>query len=297
MPIGGRSGVFAWFALVIGCAAPSAVPRGAHDVGARREGTSSNGLRYVDQGIGSTVVLVHAFQSDLREWDEVAPLLAASHRVIRYDGRGHGRSADLVGPTSATDDLRQLLDDLGVSKASIAGLSMGSEIALDFAIVHPDRVDRVVMVSPSVGGLRAAVSSDWVRPIVAAIQANDQARAATLWWHSPLFAGVRARGAAAERYRVVVEENTRIWSANPAHRRPLLPPAAQRLAQVTAPVLVITGEADARGFHDIADTIVARTPGARAETMAGAGHMISMEQPEELAARIGAFLAPKKAKP
>ena len=112
----------------------------------RREETTRHGLRYVIEGAGPPVVLIHAFQSDLREWDEVAPLLARSHRVIRYDVRGHGRSAGLVAPIAATDDLRQLLDEIGVGKASVVGLSMGSEIALDFALAHPGCVDRVVMV-------------------------------------------------------------------------------------------------------------------------------------------------------
>src|SRR5262245_26651634 len=56
------------------------------------EGTSAQGLHYQVTGSGDPVVLIHAFQMDLREWDEVAPVLAHTRRVIRYDVRGHGRS-------------------------------------------------------------------------------------------------------------------------------------------------------------------------------------------------------------
>jgi pimeloyl-ACP methyl ester carboxylesterase len=50
------------------------------------------GLCYRAEGSGPVVVLIHGFQMDLREWDEVAPIVAKSHRVVRYDLRGHGRS-------------------------------------------------------------------------------------------------------------------------------------------------------------------------------------------------------------
>jgi len=257
---------------------------------ARVEGMSRGGLHYIVEGSGPPVVLVHAFQMDAREWDEVVPLLAKSWRVIRYDVRGHGRSVSVTHPVAAHDDLRDLLDELHVPRASLVGLSMGSGIVLDAALAYPGRVDRVVMVSPTVAGVATMVPLEWMTPIIAAVRAGAKDSAAALWWASSMMAGARARGAAGWRYRRVVLENARIWGENPAMRASLDPPAGKRLESLEVPLLVIVGERDAAGIRQLADTLTRRVPNARSMTMRGAGHMISVETPAALAQAIRSFL-------
>jgi len=258
--------------------------------GARAEGMSRTGLHYIAEGAGPAVVLVHAFQMDAREWDEIAPVLARSHRVIRYDVRGHGRSASAARPTAAHDDLRDLLDELHVTRASLVGLSMGSGIVLDAALAFPERVDRVVMVSPTVAGVTTVVPFEWMTPIIAAVRAGAKDSAAALWWASEMMAGARARGAAGERYHQVVLDNARIWGENPSSRLLLDPPAGKRLESLQAPLLVIVGERDAAGIRQLADTLTRRAPNAKSMMMPGAGHMISVERPAELGRALAAFL-------
>jgi pimeloyl-ACP methyl ester carboxylesterase len=118
-----------------------------------RDTFSAGGLHYTIEGRGPDVVLIHAFQMDLREWDAVARTLAGSRRVIRYDVRGHGTSrvsGDLPAPVV---DLLGLLDELDVPRATLVGLSMGATIALDFALTHPERVERLVLASPGIPGV------------------------------------------------------------------------------------------------------------------------------------------------
>lgn len=273
--------------LAMSCVNWSATPAPAPRV----EGTSRNGLHYIIEGSGPPVVLVHAFQMDAREWDEIAPELAQDWRVIRYDVRGHGRSAGATKPIAPHDDLRDLLDELHVSRASLVGVSMGSGIVLDAALAYPDRVDRVVMVSPTVSGVNTIVPFDWMTPIIAQVRAGAKDSAAALWWASSMMAGARKRGAAGERYHQVVLDNARIWGENPANRLPLDPPAGQRLESLKAPLLVIVGERDAAAIRQLADLLTRRVPNAEALTMAGAGHMISVERPADLAAEIADFLS------
>ena len=261
---------------------------------ARVEGRSRTGLHYIVEGSGPPVVLIHAFQMDEREWDEIAPLLAKSWRVIRYDVRGHGRSPMAPQPIGAHDDLRDLLDELNVPRASVVGLSMGGGIALDAALAYPERFDRVVMVSATVSGVTTVVPFEWMTPIIAAVRAGAKDSAAALWWASSMMAGTRARGAAGERYHQVVLENARIWGENPANRLPLDPPAGKRLESLALPLLVIVGENDAAGIRQLADTLTRRVHNARALTIAGSGHMISTEHPVELANAIEAFLGAKR---
>lgn len=98
-----------------------------------------------------TVVLLHGFGSSLHTWDAWAGDLERDHRVIRYDEPGFG----LTGrdPGGYTDErgvavLLGLLDRLGVQRASVTGNSMGGRIAWRFAAAHPERMDRLVLISP-----------------------------------------------------------------------------------------------------------------------------------------------------
>src|SRR3712207_1103532 len=96
-----------------------------------------NGTRlyYEVAGEGTPVALIHGFTLDTRMWDDQFLPLAAHYRVVRYDARGFGRSDLPTGePYSPHDDLRALLEHLGLGPAAITGLSMGGGIAADFAI-------------------------------------------------------------------------------------------------------------------------------------------------------------------
>jgi pimeloyl-ACP methyl ester carboxylesterase len=113
-----------------------------------------NGTRlyYEAAGEGPAVVLLHGGNLDRRLWDPQFLALAREHRVVRYDLRGFGRSRDRDGPFQAHEDLRALLDMLGVPRASLVGLSGGGRIAIDFAFAYPDRVHRLVLAAPGLSG-------------------------------------------------------------------------------------------------------------------------------------------------
>jgi pimeloyl-ACP methyl ester carboxylesterase len=112
------------------------------------------GLHVETTGTGPVVVLVHAFHMDLRQWDEQMPALAG-YRVVRYDVRGHGKSGPPGEGYAPHEDLAALVRDLGVERVPIVGHSMGGQIAVDFALAHPELVDRLVLVSPGITGFNA----------------------------------------------------------------------------------------------------------------------------------------------
>src|SRR4030095_8156327 len=93
--------------------------------------------------------------SDSRVWDEQFKEFAKSYRVIRYDLRGFGRSAYPTTPFSHVEDLYALLKFLKVERASFAGLSLGGMIAMDFALEHPEMVERLVLTSSGLRGSKA----------------------------------------------------------------------------------------------------------------------------------------------
>lgn len=121
------------------------MPRFAHD---------GIEIAFLDQGSGAPIVLVHGFASN-KEVNWVFPgwvttLTGAGRRVIALDNRGHGASAKLYDPAayhSATmaEDVRALLDHLGLPRADVMGYSMGARITTYLALAHPERVRSVVL--------------------------------------------------------------------------------------------------------------------------------------------------------
>lgn len=108
-------------------------------------------------GSGPPLVMIHGMTGNLAIWHmAIAPALAAEYRVTTYDLRGHGYSdAPPTGYTTAdhANDLKHLLDVLGIEKAPIMGHSFGADIALHFAILFPERVERLILVEPAISAL------------------------------------------------------------------------------------------------------------------------------------------------
>jgi pimeloyl-ACP methyl ester carboxylesterase len=111
-------------------------------------------IAFLDEGQGEPIVLVHGFASNAQvNWvypGWVATLTRAERRVIALDNRGHGASSKLYDPTAyhsarMADDLRALIDHLGLGRADVMGYSMGARITAFFAHAHPTRLRRAVL--------------------------------------------------------------------------------------------------------------------------------------------------------
>ena len=98
-------------------------------------------------------MLIHSGVTDRRMWEPQWPALTGRFRVVRLDLRGYGETPLPAGPYSNARDVLRLLDELGVERAAFVGNSYGGRVALDVAALAPDRVTRLVLLSP---GLR-----DW----------------------------------------------------------------------------------------------------------------------------------------
>ena len=112
------------------------------------------GLAYLDEGDGDPIVLVHGFASNkevnwvLPGW--VATLTRAGRRVIAFDNRGHGASAKLYDPALyhsdlMADDIRALLDHLGIARADVMGYSMGARNTAFLALAQGERVRSAIL--------------------------------------------------------------------------------------------------------------------------------------------------------
>lgn len=239
-------------------------------------GVTRAGVYYEATGSGTAVVLAHGFSLDRRMWEPQVDVLAEHYQVIRYDLRGHGKSVAASTPFQAYDDLGAVLDAVGVDRAAIVGLSFGAEIAVDFALQYPDRVTKLVLLSPGLSGYVPTEPFTWFQPVAEALQSGDVEEAARRWADSPLMAV--SDSAAAEVIRALVADNARVWSYTRYDRSPE-PPAVARVAQLKTPMLVVVGERDLPNIHGVVDTLVTCVVSARRVTIPGGRHIVNLTAP------------------
>ena len=233
-------------------------------------------------------VFIHGMAGSGADWDRVWSHLPAPMSLLRHDLRGFGQSEAQPGLAfSHAEDLAALLDDRGIARVTLVGLSMGGAIALNFALSQPARVESLVLVSPALTGWEW--SNDWKaqwRAIARAARAGDLATARELWWQHPMFAAVRTGPAASELRAAIEAYPGRQWFAD--DQRAELPDL-DRLPGLAVPTLLLTGEHDVPDMRAIADCIAGAAPGVTRIDHAGAGHMLHLERAAEVAGAIIAF--------
>jgi pimeloyl-ACP methyl ester carboxylesterase len=249
------------------------------------EHLETNGARiaYDVDGSGSPVVLIHAGVANRSMWDDQVAFLRDGYRVIRHDTRGYGETRTDAVPFSNRADIAALLDHLGERSAHLVGLSRGGQIALDFALEHPDRVRSLTVVAGGVGGYEspAELPPETWEPVEAMENARDWEGLTD--WETAFWAdgpGQSADRVPEVRQRVhdwvLTNYQAELEGGTP---QPLDPPAAGRLGELRAPLLVMLGTLDDPGTVDAMRHLAASVAGARLEEFESA-HMVNLEHPE-----------------
>jgi 3-oxoadipate enol-lactonase len=275
-----------WCAVIAALSVPALLP--AQDPASAGTRTAS-GLWYSVRGRGDPVVLIHGSNLDSRSLSALADALAADHRVVELDLRFHGQSKDGEGPFSFQEDVRDVLDAAGVSRAALVGHSLGGQVAVDLALLAPERVSRLVLVAPGLSGRAALRRQEGLEAMIAALRARDFAGAADALSRLPVMTLYRDTTQQAA-VRAMVRDNARLFAADPRRMRSTGAPGAGRLGEVAVPVLVVMGGADPTESSDVGREVVAGVRGARGETLAGCGHLVPIECSAELARAVRDFL-------
>jgi pimeloyl-ACP methyl ester carboxylesterase len=250
-------------------------------------------LPYVEQGdpSGLPVLLLHGFVDSWRSFEPVLPHLPQALHVFALTQRGHGDASRPAAGYSVQDlaaDLAAFIDALHLHAAVIVGHSMGSAVALRFAIDHPERTAGLVLIgaSASLGATAAArafwdstlskltdpVDPDLVREMTEAMIVQPIPRA--------FLDTVVAEGqkVPAHVWRAVLESRWRLEGD-----------FSEQLDQIQAPTLIFWGDQDARYPRSAQEALVSAIPGSRWVIYAGAGHMPHWEQPERFASDLVDF--------
>jgi 3-oxoadipate enol-lactonase len=254
------------------------------EAGSRR---TASGIAYDVQGEGPAVVLITGSNLDRRMWTAEAEWLKQQFTVVRYDLRAHGQSETPGNTFSHVEDLFELLDELRIQHAALIGLSAGSTIALDAALLAPHRVTRIVLVAPGIGGYVPKNRPEFFPDLVAALQARDFTRAQEILLASPLF---DAPESSRPLVRAMVTENNRLWTVPRELMKVPSRPAAERLSEVKTPTLVLVGDRDLSAQREQAEVIQRGVPGATLEVIPGGGHLLNLTSPGTFRTLVSRFL-------
>jgi 3-oxoadipate enol-lactonase len=254
-------------------------------------------------GDGPPIVFVHSAIVNRRSWDGVVPLVVgAGYRAITYDMRGFGESTTEEVDFVAHEDVLAVLDHFDVDRAAVAGNSMGAIFAQEAVLAAPDRFVAYIWVGGGIGGWNREPSPAEAELLQAeddAEEAGDPDLAAELdariwvdgWADGLSQPSTRVDPAVRDAMKRMDRELLEPGRKFGERQRPD-PPAAERLASIAVPTLVVIGDLDTSGTRAAADKVAAEVPGARLVRLPDVAHLIGLEAPDRLATLIVEHLAP-----
>ena len=248
-------------------------------------------INYEIEGDGPVVTFSHSLACNLSMWDEQARALKGRYRVLRFDTRGHGQTSAPAAAYSLdqlADDLKGLLDGLGVATTHFVGLSMGGMVGQVFALKHPAMVQSLVLCDTT-SRYPAAAASIWEERIkTVGVKGMEPMVAPTLerWFTAPFRA---RRKDLIEKVGAMIRSTPAAGYVGCCHAIPKIN-VTDRLKEVRCPALVIVGEEDPGTPVDMARELHAAMPGAELAILSRASHLSNLEQPGEFNRALGGFL-------
>jgi len=241
-------------------------------------------------GQGLPLVLAHGFLMDHEMFAPQVAALGSRHRLVTWDERGHGQTettAEDFTYWDSAEDLRGLLDTLGIARAVVGGMSQGGFLSMRFALRYPERVVGLVLLDTQ-SGLEDAEKlpqyemvtdvwategpSDMIADTVAAIIIGPGRPESPAWmakWKARPKEGVR------QIFRTLVTRDD----------------ITARLGEIGAPALVVHGEEDLAIPIAMAEALASGLPNALPLVrVPGAGHAANLTHPEPVNAAIAGFL-------
>jgi pimeloyl-ACP methyl ester carboxylesterase len=262
-------------------------------------------VHYKKYGSGKpTLILVHGFGSNLNSWKKVLPVLAERYTVIAYDWIGFGLTTrpmpetwtgkNPYGTSGQVEILIGLMDALSVEKAVIIGHSVGALIAGEAALLHPQRINPLILVGPVLKAKKQSAMMKWlmrtpqmdrIGPLLSRQILNRDDEVIRSAWHDPSMITKEIH----EDYHKPLQIrgwDYGLWEFAKAEKVNVL----AKVGQFKLPVLIISGSDDhivpARNSIELYRWI----PGAEMAVIENAGHIPQEEKPAEFISVVQAFI-------
>ena len=224
-------------------------------------------------GDGPALVLLHEGVGDSRMWDPVWADLTARFRAIRYDVRGYGRSPAATQEYTLLGDLQTVLEHFGIASAHFAGCSMGGLTALELALAQPERVRTLVLLCPGIGGYPYPEDPGLEARFEALSAAGDEDALTQL--------ALEQWGAAGPDPLVtkLMRSALRAWDTSEKFEKQG-EPVYDRLGELTAPTVLLVGDADNPGLIASNEAAAKRIPHCELIRMPGVDHYPTVRVPQ-----------------
>lgn len=299
--------ILIWCFLSVGCSSPPGSPPWVEliqRVPFQTIMVKDHRLAYLDVGKGKPVILIHGFGGSMWHWEYQYQHLAQTHRVLIPDLIGSGISDKpeaVYSPDVLLEFFLAFMDSLEIKQATLIGNSMGAGLAMAMALDHPDRVDRLVLIS----GFPAQVESSIASP-----QYRRFLDHRPPLWLARIVNQLSGRRATERLLKEIVYRSELISASviersfQNRQRGGLLTPLyslldhihswdeqyGQRLANLSHPILLLWGEHDRVFPLKVGEQVKSLLPKAEWHIVSEAGHMPQWEQPQVVNPLILSFL-------
>jgi pimeloyl-ACP methyl ester carboxylesterase len=256
-------------------------------------------IYYEFHGHGDWLVFSHEFSGGYKSWRPQIDAFSQDHRVLVYNNRGYPPSTVPEDPGAysqeqSIEDLRALLDHVGIERPVLIGFSMGGSIVLNFALLYPDRVRALVLAGTGTGSIDKAQNARDFGPIADRFLKEGPARVGEDYLRGPTRVQLLRKNPAA--WKQLYAEFAELSPVGMAYtlrgvqlERPTMYELEPKLRSLPVPTLILVGEEDAPALEP--SRFLARSiPGAMLKVFPDTGHTLQLEEPAAFNAAVRAFL-------
>jgi pimeloyl-ACP methyl ester carboxylesterase len=248
-------------------------------------------LFYEIRGEGVPVLLIHGGFVDRRMWNPQFEELARHFRVIRFDGRGHGKSDAPLDSFSYTRDLIAMLDHLQLDQLVAVGFSRGCNTALELCVTQPKRIKGVVVAAPGLSSYPySAEFMEYIQSLLAMGDSGRSDEAIQAILEDPYWKLEDDRTTGRQLLEEIMTENANLFSwyleATHTEDKPLLP----RLKDIRSPVLLVAPQREYPDNRAVVDLLASQLPAVQVLAVENAGHFVNIDQPDVFNREVVRFI-------
>ena len=247
---------------------------------------SDEGIAYTVAGDGDLLVFIHGSNLDHRMWESQVKYFSQDFKVLTYDQRGLGSSRIPSETYSNASDLANLLEYIGESDATLIGLSAGAQVALEVALMRPEIVAKLILVSPSLNGFTPKQMPSYVSSLVAALRGGDYERANEVLLDSPIMS-VTARYEELVRDMVVSSNQ---WKLPYELIQQPPEPVTSNLGKIDVPGLILLGGQDIPAINEVGGFLHDEVPNADMVVIPEGKHLLNLSNPDAFNNEVKEFV-------